>query len=705
MYKSLENRFDALLDRIVPPRRGSVTSYLTAAGLLLAATVIRASIAPVEAGLPFLTYFPAVTLAAVLGGFGPGLLAMLTGSLLATYLFMPPYDTLSLRTFNGEAVWSNLVFCAEELIVIIVVESMYRLRSRYVSTVDLLTQIRMEQQEKRIAATAFESNEAMMITDADTIILRVNRAFAEMTGYSADEVVGKTPRILHSGRHDNTYYQALWDSVNRTGSWQGEIWDRRKNGEVFPSRITISGVRNAEGGFTHFVCSQADITLRKAAEEEVKHLAFFDVLTGLPNRRLLMDRLQHILATSARTGREGALMFIDLDNFKTLNDTLGHDKGDMLLQQVATRLSQCVREGDTVGRLGGDEFVVILEDLNANADKAAQQVESICSAILDSLNLPYDLQGHTHRSTPSIGVTLFTDHKYDIAELFKRADIAMYQAKASGKNSFRFFDSKLQDTVNAHVALDQALRQALQRHDFVLHYQVQVNGDGQATGVEALVRWQHPLRGLLSPDEFIPLAEENGLILPLGSWVLETACTQLAKWATSPKMSHLTMAVNVSARQFRSTDYVEQVLAVLSRTGADPHKLKLEVTESMLADDVEGVIQKLTTLQAHGINLSLDDFGTGYSSLTYLKRLPLNQLKIDKSFVTDVLADDNDKAIVRTIVSLGQSLGISVIAEGVEHEAQRQCLSDHHCHAFQGFLFGRPLPVAEFERYMEAGQR
>ncbi|MGZ3241982.1 MAG: putative bifunctional diguanylate cyclase/phosphodiesterase, partial [Burkholderiaceae bacterium] len=582
----------------------------------------------------------------------------------------------------------------------IVVDAMYRQRGKYVSTAQLLEQIKIEQQEKRISATAFESKEAMMITDAESAILRVNQAFTEITGYTPEESVGNTPRMLKSGRHNAAFYEAMWGSIHRTGSWQGEIWDRRKNGEIFPCWSTITAVKNDAGTVSHYVCAQTDITSRKAAEEAINQLVFFDVLTGLPNRRLLMDRLQQVLAASTRTGREGALMFIDLDNFKILNDTLGHDMGDLLLQQVAKRLSICIREGDTVGRLGGDEFVIILEDLNVNTEKAAQQVESICASILAALNVPYDLAGHKHRSTPSIGVTLFSDHKISIADLYKRADLAMYQAKASGRNSIRFYDSKLQDAVNTHVALEEAFRHGLQQNEFILHFQVQVDGESQVSGVEALIRWRHPQRGLLAPDEFIPLAEETGLIIPMGQWVLEAACTQQAKWAAQPGMSHLTIAVNVSAVQFRRPDYVEQVLAVLDRTGADPHKLKFEITESVLVADVEDIILKMEALQSHGISFSLDDFGTGYSSLAYIKRLPLDQLKIDRSFMSDVLNDQNNAAIVRTIVSLGQSFGLTVIAEGVENEAQRLFLTDHDCHAFQGFLFGRPLPLTELEHLM-----
>ena len=440
-----------------------------------------------------------------------------------------------------------------------------------------------------------------------------------------------------------------------------------------------------------------DITLKKAAEDEINSLAFFDPLTLLPNRRLLLDRLTQALASSSRSERDGALLLIDLDNFKTVNATLGHDIGDLHLQQVAQRLSASVREGDTVARLGGDEFIVILEDLSGNAQEAATQVEAVAEKILTALNQPYQLASYAHRSSASIGVALFSDHESTIDDLLKRADLAMFQAKAVGRNTLRFFDPEMQTVVTTRAALEADLREAILKAQFLLHYQAQVVGEGRVTGAEALLRWQHPQRGLVSPMEFIPLAEDTGLILPLGHWVLERACNQLALWATRAEMAHLTVAVNVSARQFHHREFVDQVLAVLDSTGANPKKLKLELTESLLVDDVEGVIAKMSTLQSKGVGFSLDDFGTGYSSLSYLKRLPLDQLKIDQGFVRNILTDPNDAAIAKMVVALAYSMGLAVIAEGVEIEAQRDFLARLGCHAYQGYLFSRPLPLAEFE--------
>jgi diguanylate cyclase (GGDEF)-like protein/PAS domain S-box-containing protein len=570
----------------------------------------------------------------------------------------------------------------------------------FVAVKEDITARKAAEQELRVAAIAFESQEGMFVTDARSVILRVNQAFTEITGYSAEEAVGQPPSLLKSGRHDAAFYAAMWDGIERTGSWQGEVWNRRKNGEIYPEWLTITGVRADDGTITHYVSTLTDITLRKAAADEIQHLAFYDSLTTLPNRRLLLDRLQQALAASARSKRQGALLFIDLDNFKTLNDTLGHDKGDLLLQQVAQRLANCVREGDTVARLGGDEFVVMLEDLSANHREAAAQAESVGEKILSALNDPYRLASHEHCSTPSIGVTLFNDHENSIDELLKQADLAMYQAKAAGRNTMRFFDPEMQAVVTARAALETDLKQGVLHKQFLLHYQPQVNAEGRVTGAEALLRWQHPERGMVFPAEFIPLAEETGLILVLGRWVLETACFQLSEWARQPGMAHLTMAVNVSAHQFRQVDFVDQVLAAIDLHQANPHRLKIELTESLLLEDIEGIITKMNALKANGVGFSLDDFGTGYSSLSYLKRLPLDQLKIDQSFVRDVLTDPNDVVIAGTIVALARSLGLTVIAEGVEGEAQREVLASQGCRAYQGYLFGRPVAAAAFPLFM-----
>jgi diguanylate cyclase (GGDEF)-like protein/PAS domain S-box-containing protein len=573
--------------------------------------------------------------------------------------------------------------------------------TQFVGVIRDVTQERLVEQEIRIAATAFESLHGIVVTDANGTIVRVNNAFTDMTGYSAEEVVGQKPSLFKSGRHDKEFYADMWRQLLDTGGWSGEIWDRRKNGEIYPKWQTISAVKGPDGQTTHYVAAFSDTTESKEAEEQIRNLAFYDPLTGLPNRRLLMDRLQQGQAISARSRHQGALLFIDLDQFKTLNDTMGHDVGDLLLQQVSERLTGCVRDGDTVARLGGDEFVVMLEELSENPEEAAAQARVAGENILAALNQPYQLAGNEHHSTPSIGVTLYCGHEITIDEMLKRADLAMYQSKASGRNAMHFFDPQMQAVISNRVALEKEMRLALQRREFLLYYQAQVCGDGCIMGAEALIRWQQPERGMVSPAAFIPLAEDTGLILPLGQWVLETACAQLAAWGVQPGMDHLTLAVNVSARQFKHPSFVEQVLAALAQTKANPHRLKLELTEGMLLDDVEAVIAKMNALKEHGVTFSLDDFGTGYSSLSYLKRLPLYQLKIDQSFVRDVLTDPNDAAIAQTIVTLAHSMGLSVIAEGVETEAQREFLDHSGCRAFQGYLFSKPVPVKDFEQLVE----
>ena len=579
--------------------------------------------------------------------------------------------------------------------------------------------------ELRIAAIAFESQQGMFVTDADFIMLRVNSTFTRITGYSAQEAVGQKPSdLLKSGRHDSLFYAAMTQSLEKSGTWQGEMWDRRKNGDIFPEWMALTAVKDTAGVLTNYVAAFVDITARKAAEEQIQNLAFFDALTALPNRRLLMDRLKQAFSACARRENHGALLFVDLDNFKFLNDTHGHYLGDQLLQQVAQRLIECIPEGNTVARLGGDEFVLMLEDLSENILEAATQAEAVGEKIRAALNQTYVLGGHAHHSTPSIGITLFGEKDESIDEPLKRADLAMYQAKSAGRNTLRFFDPQMQAIVTARAALEAGLREALAYGQFELYFQAQVRqvaagmalvGRGQVrqvwigsdhlspnfelTGVEALLRWQDPTRGLILPGEFIALAEETGLILQIGYWVLNAACLQLAAWAKQPKLAHLKLAVNVSLRQFHQGNFVAEVLEILARTGANPERLKLELTESVVASNVEDVIAKMTALKAKGVGFSLDDFGTGYSSLSHLKRLPLDQLKIDKFFVRDVLTDPNDAAIAKMIIALGETLGLSVMAEGVETEAQRDFLAGHGCLTYQGHFYSVALPLVDFEAF------
>jgi diguanylate cyclase (GGDEF)-like protein/PAS domain S-box-containing protein len=481
-------------------------------------------------------------------------------------------------------------------------------------------------------------------------------------------------------------YEAEYRMRHKDGSW---IWVQSR-GKVVE--------RDAAGRALRMVGTRMDITERKLAEAQIAHLAFYDGLTNLPNRRLLLDRLGQAIAKSRRNGQQGAVLFLDLDNFKRLNDTLGHDMGDQLLREVGARLLEVTRDADTVGRLGGDEFVILLENLGRARSDAAPLVEMIAAKILRRLGQDYQLGAHEVHSTPSIGATLFGEHADSLDELMKQADMAMYEAKAAGRNTLRFFDPAMQRSAVESARLEADLRQGLFRREMTLHYQPIVGIDNAMTGVEALVRWRHPQRGMVGPDEFIPLAEKTGLIVPLGLWVLETACQQLKEWAGQPAYARLSIAVNVSARQFRQGDFVAQVIGILNRSGADPRLLKLELTESSLLNDIDDVITRMAALKVRGICFALDDFGTGYSSLNYLKRLPISQLKIDQSFVRDVLTDSNDAAIARAVVALAHSLGLQVVAEGVETEGQRAFLIEHGCRSFQGYLFGRPGPVADLAR-------
>ena len=605
-------------------------------------------------------------------------------------LIMGGYEFLKETFLNGELTlwqshWMTILITAS------LATAMSALVRPWIANVD---------EQQRIASIAFESSKGMFVTNAQKVILRVNKAFTEITGYTAEEAIGKTPSLLGSGRHEPAFYAAMWESISRTGQWHGEIWNRRKNGTAYQQSLNISAVRNEDGVATHYVGFFSDVTSAKAAEEQIESLSFSDLLTGLPNRRMLIIALQQAMIAGERERRQGALLLVDLDNFRNLNDALGHEMGDRLLQQFAARLSACLREGETVSRLGGDEFVVLLEQLDQNPLEAAMDAEMAGNKILAALRHPYELDGVEISCGASIGIALFGEQHEDTVEPLKRAELAMYEAKAHGRNTLRFFDPRMQASVNSRIAMEAGLREAIEKNHFLLHYQAQVTEQGQITGVEALLRWSDPKRGMVSPAEFIPLAEETGLILPIGNWVLETACRQLALWAKEPAMAHLTVAVNVSAKQFHQRDFVDQVLSALGRTGANPDRLKLELTETSLVANVEDVIAKMKGLKGKGVMFSLDDFGTGYSSLSYLKRLPLDQLKIDQGFVRNILSDPNDAAIAKMVIALADSMDLAVIAEGVETEAQRELLAGLGCHFYQGYLFSRPIPLEEFEAFV-----
>jgi diguanylate cyclase (GGDEF)-like protein/PAS domain S-box-containing protein len=545
----------------------------------------------------------------------------------------------------------------------------------------------------RAQASLFEkARDAIIVCGADDRIVYWNQGAERLYGWAAAEVIGQSHmQLLYA---EPTALADATETLLRVGEWRGEATQRRRNGTA----LTVEGhwtlVRDEQGAPQSVLSINTDITQRKAAEREIQHLAFYDPLTHLPNRQLLQDRLQHVLASSARTGHAGALLFIDLDNFKSLNDSLGHDVGDQLLQQVALRLSACVRESDTVARLGGDEFIVLLDYLSEGLDDAIDQVKTVGDKILSALNQPYQLAGYEHQSTPSIGVTLFMNQHHTVDELLKRADLAMYQAKASGRNTMCFFDSAMQTAVTDRMSLEADLRRGLKKKEFCLLYQPQVNRDGALIGVEALLRWQHPQLGTLAPARFMALAEETGLILPLGQQVLEMACAQLAEWSARPGMDGLSLAVNVSARQFRRPDFVAQLLTLLHDVGVNPRLLTLELTESLLSDNVDELVLKMTELKSRGVGFSLDDFGTGYSSLSYLRQFPFDVLKIDRSFTQNVLDDDTTRSIVLAMIDLGHVLDLTITAEGVETAAELESVIELGADHAQGFYISRPKPKA-----------
>lgn len=553
--------------------------------------------------------------------------------------------------------------------------------------------------EEKMRATIDAAMDCIITVNQKGQILEFNRA-AELTfGYIDQDVIGRdmATTLLSPDHHDRDYEDMA--HLLSTGNRRLEVAAVRADGSEFPAELTIT--RFIYKGETMFTCFIRDIADRKQAEEEIHSLAFFDPLTHLPNRRLMRDRLQHVIASCARTQCYGAILFIDLDNFKTLNDTRGHDVGDLLLTKVAQRLQLCIRADDTVSRIGGDEFVVVLQNLSGNEHQAVLEAGQIGEKICTTLSKPYLLGGFQYHNTCSIGIGLFRDSDLSVDELLKRSDTAMYEAKRAGRNDVRFFDPSMQAELEERTRLESDLRRALEHGQLVLYYQIQVDDRYQPVSTEALLRWQHPERGLILPGQFIPLAEETNLILQIGQWVLESACRLLKTWESDPLAQKLEIAVNVSARQFRQSTFVEQVCHILDQSGANPTKLKLELTESLVLDNIEDSIRKMDALRVLGVRFSMDDFGTGQSSLTYLKRLPLTQLKIDQSFVRDIVQDANDAVIVQTIIGMAKNLGLSVIAEGVETSEQLDYLRSYGCPAFQGYLFGRPVPAEELAQQMK----
>lgn len=608
-------------------------------------------------------------------------------------LALPPYHVKT--QISWQDIWHSHrveVLALSALVLVIVLLSVILLwfNRRLKQSV---SNLQRNEDDLRIAAVAFETQEAILITDANEKIIRVNHAFTEITGYQPQEVIGQTPRILKSDVQDKAFFETMWDGLLHHGGWSGEIWNRRKNGEIYPEHQVITTIRNKNGEITHYLSTFSDITLRKLNEEKIHQLAFYDPLTGLANRRLLEDHIELALSSNKRYYYHCALLFIDLDHFKNLNDTLGHKLGDELLKQVAARLKSCVREGDTVARPGGDEFIILLQGLSFEKSEAITQTRFIAEKILSLFRQPFLLSESQYVLTASIGINLFFDQHESAEELMKRSDLAMYQAKAAGRNALRFFDPTMQEAAAKRSELEADLRSAIEKSEFLLFYQPKVDYKGHIHGYEALIRWHHPQKGMIAPIDFIPVAEETGLILQIGDWVIQAACQTLAYWQQHDEYQHLTLAINISERQFRQEDFVDRLNYWLEEFNIDCSKLELELTESLLMENIEDCIIKMKTLRDKGVHFALDDFGTGYSSLSYLKNLPLSCLKVDQSFVRDMLVDANDAAIVQTIIGLAKTLDLKVIAEGVETSEQSQALTDLGCELLQGYYYGRPLPI------------
>jgi len=558
--------------------------------------------------------------------------------------------------------------------------------------------------ELRIAATMFKTHAGILITDTDGTIIRVNPAFEEMTGYSSRELIGNNPNILQSGKQSDSFYEDMWKCVSENGMWQGELWNRRKDGRLYSEWLTITAVKDDCGEVTHYVGTTQDITERKQAEQQLEYLAYHDDLTNVANRRLLVDRLHNNVLSCKRHNEVGAVLLLDLDRFKDLNDSLGHTVGDQVLRQVASRLKSIVREEDTVARLGGDDFVLVLSSVGKSSADTGFNVQGIAEKIRLKLSESYILRDGQCYSSTSIGITLFPENSETVDDILKHADTALHRAKRQGGNTICFYHPDMQAEVDSRVAIGDGLRDAIKNHEFILHYQPQMDAKGQLLGAEVLLRWQHPERGMVPPGEFISVAEDTGLILEIGYWVLTEAVRTIAKWHASGlcERSDLRLSVNVSPRQFHQPDFVLQVLRILKDADVPPSCIELELTESMLMDDLGSVIGKMAELRSHGVHISIDDFGTGYSSLAYLKKLPLDQLKIDQSFIRDITSEsDSAAAVVETIISMARHLGLDVIAEGVETREQLDFLIDKGCEAFQGYYFDKPLPASKFVKYIQ----
>lgn len=564
---------------------------------------------------------------------------------------------------------------------------------------DITKRMKLEE-NARLSETVFNgTSEAIMLADADKNIISVNPAFSKITGYSADEVIGKNPRILKSGKHDPVFYSNMLGALEKNGQWEGEIWNKRKDGSIYPEWLSISTVKNSEGEILQYLALFNDITKRKEDEKELHFRAYYDTVTKLPNRALAFERLSQTIMQANRHMRKAALFFLDLDHFKQVNDTLGHVVGDKVLMDSADRLRSAVRETDTVARTGGDEFLIILTEVFGTNEAAI-----VADKILNNMSQAFQVEGHRLFLGASIGITMIPENGREVTKLLKNADMAMYQAKASGRNTYRFYDKKIETRSKDRILLEWDLKQAIKNHELLLHYQPIVKLSSlQTVSLEALVRWRHPRRGLLSPKQFIPLAENSTLISQIGEWGMMTACTQLKKWQDQYRVN-TDIAVNLSSLDFRYGTFWSSISNALNQSGLPAESLILEITESLMLDGNEDVLKNLQTIKDVGIRLAIDDFGTGYSSLSHLSRYPIDLLKIDQSFVTGFCNDQKKKSLVEAIIRMAQSLGMKVIAEGVETYEDLSGLMELDCDKVQGFYFSKPLSAEDYEMVLKKQQ-
>jgi len=610
-------------------------------------------------------------------------------------IFIPKYTSGYVETGLNATILSIIIATVVLLILILALLVPHMLRFK-----QMLQILQKNEADLKIAAIAFETHEAILVTDAETNIIRVNQAFTRIMGYTEEDILGKTPKVLSSGKHNSFFYHQFWNNIKNEGKWTGEIWNRRKNGEIFPEWQTVSAVYNEEGAVTHYISFFSDITEFKLAEKEIEKLAFYDSLTELPNRRLLHERLEHELNIAARYHRSGILFFLDLDRFKHINDSLGHSVGDMLLIETAHRLRSLLRNTDTAVRLGGDEFIILVSAQDGVHTDLLEQSNVIAEKIINEINKPFLINTHELFISTSIGITLYSGIDETVEILLKRADTAMYQAKEAGRNTFRFYQQSMQDAADSRLHIEKNLRTAIINNELSLKYQPQLSEDNTIVGAEALIRWDSKELGMVCPTDFISIAEETGLIIPIGQWVIETVCDQIKTWEKHGIfIPHI--AINISAKQFHQADFVSNLLHTFYLQDLEPNKIMLEITEGVFLGNLEDAIDKMNVLKKHGFSFSIDDFGTGFSSLTYLKRLPFDQLKIDQSFVRGLVDNQTDAAIVKAIVAMAQSMGLNLIAEGVETDQHLAYLSGFGCHFYQGYYFSRPLPPEQLIKYFK----